>query len=171
MKKISCTAVLLLAMTTAPRAQSIGPSTLNSTGGSAVLGGNTYEWSVAEMTLVSTETGTGIIVTQGVLQPNLSSTGVHGINPLASNLLIFPNPAQNEVFLQPSFSAGDKLMYGLYDVTGKTIYRNEVVLTTGKDLQTIYLNTVAAGTYMLQVTLNRKDASVYNAGYKIQKLN
>lgn len=152
------------------KAQSIGPSTINSAGGSAVVSGNTYEWSVAEMTLVSTGTAGSITVTQGILQPQSIPTGISETGSLTSQMQVYPNPAQTQVFLQPSFSAGDEMVYTLYDATGKSLATRKVVLQTGKELQTIDLRAFAAGQYMLQVNLKHKGAPAV-ISYKIQKIN
>ncbi len=151
------------------RAQSVGPSTLNGAGGSGTIAGNTYDWSVAEMTLVNTASASGIVVTQGVLQPYDGPNAVHD-NNLLTGLLVYPNPASKEVYLQPAYSAGDELSFSLYDITGRLISKNEVKLATGKEVQKVDMERLAAGDYMLHVVLNHNNEEKSNA-YKIQKVN
>jgi hypothetical protein len=148
--------------------QSIGPSTINITGGSATISGNTHEFSIGEL-LVETATGANIIVTQGVLQPIPKPTGIDDKDFFADHLDIFPNPAEEVVFLQPSFSSGGKLSYHLYDALGRSIEQAEFTLLTGKEKQTIRLKHLAASTYMLNISFLQK-GETYNTAYKIQKL-
>jgi len=169
MKKRALLLLGAIAGTLAASAQSIGPSTLNSAGGSAVIGGNTYEWSLGEMTVVSTYSDANLVVTQGLLQPFNLSNGIHEHQLSAGALQVFPNPAEDVLFLQPAFKQGDKLSFALLDMTGKTILREEKTLITGKELQTIRLTALAAGNYMLQVAVITNGEN-YNTGYKIQKL-
>lgn len=166
--------VYLLAMFSAigygTKAQSVGPTVLNSTGGSGSVVGNLFDWSVGEMSLVNTASGSNIIVTQGLLQPSDVPTGIAN-NPFTqSSFVVYPNPAEDQVFLQPSFSGGDQLMFTLMDVTGRTLLTQNVKLPTGKELQTINLTGLAAGNYLLQVQLNQKGDN-YSTSYKIQKLH
>jgi hypothetical protein len=148
--------------------QSIGPSTINTAGGSAIISGNTHEFSIGEL-LVKTATGTNIIVTQGVLQPVHQTTGIEDRDFFADHLNIFPNPAEEVVFLQPSFSSGGKLSCHLYDALGRSIEQAEFTLLTGKEKQTIRLKHLAAGTYMLNIGFLQK-GKTYTTAYKIQKL-
>lgn len=148
--------------------QSIGPSTINTAGGSATLSGNTHEFSIGEL-LVETKTGTNIIITQGVLQPLPQPTGIDDRNFFGDHLNIFPNPAEEVVFLQPSFSSGGKLSCHLYDALGRSLEQAEFTLLTGKEKQAIRLKHLAAGTYMLNISFLQK-GKTYNTAYKIQKL-
>lgn len=170
MKKRALLLLGAVAGTLAASAQSIGPSTLNSAGGSTVISGNTYEWSLGEMTVVSTYSGVNLVVTQGLLQPANLSNSIHEHQLSAGALQVFPNPAEDVLYLQPAFKQGDKLSFALLDMTGKTILREEKTLVTGTELQTIRLTALAAGNYMLQVVLVSAGEN-YNAGYKVQKLH
>ena len=46
-----------------------GPTNTLLASGSAIAGTNEFDWSIGEMTMVSTFETPGLIVTQGVLQP------------------------------------------------------------------------------------------------------
>ena len=135
------------------QAQSIAPAAYNVTGGQHQIGAVTYEWSVGEMPLVSTETQPGITVTQGLLQPaTLTGTGIK--ETIAEGLLqIFPNPATGIVFIQPQLNYKGKLAWVLADATGKIIRNNEVYLTQGNERQEINIAALADGPYFLTITL------------------
>src|SRR5437016_6012346 len=89
--------LLVLAGAIHIRAQSIAPGTLNAAGGGGTVAGNKFDWSVGEMTMVSTFTGSGVIVTQGVLQPyHYVPTAVSDPH-FADELQVFPNPATSAI--------------------------------------------------------------------------
>ena len=58
------------------KAQSITPSVINASGYSGTISGQVFDWSIGEMTLVSTYTGSTLIVTQGLLQPYMLSSKI-----------------------------------------------------------------------------------------------
>lgn len=161
-------AALLLGLPFA-RAQSVGPTTLNSAGGSATVAAQTFEWSIGEMTLVNTATASNIVVTQGVLQPIQPATGISTRNVVADNMKVYPVPAQDVVYMQPAFNAGGTLRYSLMDASGKSIKDVRVQLNTGKELQQVDLSALPAGNYMLNVYFADTNAP-YSNTYKIQKI-
>jgi hypothetical protein len=167
MKKQALTIAMLLAAS-AMYAQSTGPSAMNSAGGWMAVSGDTYEWSIGEMAVISTYSSSGLIVTQGLLQPVTKTVGVQQTF-LTSQMQVFPNPAENLLFLQPTFAAEGTLACVLHDVAGKIILRDEWNLKTGKEQQQLDLHAIAAGTYILRVSFAQGN-QVYTAPYKIQKL-
>jgi hypothetical protein len=148
--------------------QSIGPSVINSSGSSAVIAGSTYEFSIGEL-ISNTSTGPGIVITQGVLQPSEEPTGIDDKQFFADNLKLFPNPAEDVVFLQPSFTKGGTLACNLYDALGRIISQSEFTLSTGKEKQTMSLKMLASGTYMLDVSYKQAGKD-YHTAYKVQKV-
>lgn len=168
--KITITACLILSTVITTHGQSIGPSTINASGGSKTISGNTYEFSIGEMALVNTAIGSNIIVTNGVLQPNPSPTKVKDVNALSDNLKIYPNPSDNILNIQPDFETGGQLTYQLYDALGRIMLSGEFNLVSGKEKQTISLNQLAASSYVLHLNLNKKGIK-YNASFNVQKIN
>lgn len=150
------------------RAQSIGPSTLNATGGSGSIAGNSFEWSVGEMTMISTFSSASLVVTQGLLQPQTGPTGVPNSPFITNHLAVFPNPADGVLYLQPRFEGPVKLGYTLFDMAGRLVMSRETFLKTGNEQQVLVLSHLAAGQYMLSVLLEEK-GQTHRAGYKIQK--
>ncbi|WP_118975474.1 T9SS type A sorting domain-containing protein [Taibaiella koreensis] len=155
--------------TMAARAQSIGPSTINATGGSTAIAGNTYEYAIGEL-LPATLSGPGIVITPGVLQPNKKTVGIDDKQFFAGALDIYPNPAEETIFLQPRFTTGGTLSYVLYDVLGRMMQRKDCPLSSGKEKQSISLRSLASGTYSLEVSFNQK-GKLYRNAYKVQKIN
>ena len=151
------------------RGQSIWPSTLNATGGSATLGGRTYEWSIGEMTLVSTAATSSIVVTQGLLQPEHGVTAVEDRNMLKF-LTVFPNPANNTI--NYTFNSPQKAVIGLrlMDMSGKVIQEKSNDVKTGMNTGQLDISSLAAATYLLQVDLKSDETLIETTAYKIQKL-
>jgi hypothetical protein len=151
--------------------QSVGPATLNAAGGTAPIGSNEFDWSVGEMTMVSTFSITGVItVTQGVLQPAEVTEGVVNTSKLQDQLQVFPNPASSEVNLKYSSSVQGTLAYKLMDVAGKTIKTQTIAISPGTISEQVNVSELACATYMLEVIINPENAVSEKASYKIQKL-
>lgn len=159
---------LMLLASAHTHAQSIGPTTINASGGSAVISGNTHEWAVAENTVVSTYSSSSLILTQGVLQPMPPSTGISKVNNAQDNVRVFPNPVQNELYLQCEFNGAGTLAYTLQDITGKLISRREEKLQTGNEKITVSFDGLATGNYMLSV-MYTQSTGTSAASFKISK--
>ena len=158
-------------MATGVRAQSIGPSTINAAGGGVTIGSSNFAWSAGEMTLVSTFTTPGIIVTQGVLQPSGNAAlTVPVTGELSKAPHVFPNPARDYVNVQYTSSVTGTLSCKLLDVAGKEISREEIAVANGQAAGQIYIRSLAAATYMLEITIIPENGSPQIAAYKIQKL-
>lgn len=150
--------------------QSISPSTFNASGGSASVGGNTYEWSIAEMMLVHTDVASNLTVTQGLLQNNPQPPSAIQNPKLTAELLsVYPNPTEHVLHLQPNFQANSKLKIMVLDVVGKIIIDQLVHLRVGNELQQLDLSRYTAGNYLLSVEVNTNGIT-YHESYKITKL-
>lgn len=151
-------------------AQSIAPSTLNAAGASAVVGTNTHEWSVGEMVLVHTATAGSTTVTQGLLQPSyLSNADIHEETSGAQEqFILFPNPTDGQISLQPYLGTGTELDLTLLDLTGKVLLRRQAVLHNGNEAQSVDLNPYAAGMYILSIQW-RQDNKSKQVSYKVEK--
>lgn len=155
---------------TATYAQTMTPSVLNASGGSKTLNGNTYEYSIGEMTIVHTASQPNLVVTQGILQPaDNKETGIAETSILAEELNVFPNPFQDLVYLRPHWETGGILNVIVSDISGREILRQSWTLQAGNEQQSIRLSQVAAGTYMLSVEFIQK-AKSQSGVFKIQKL-
>ena len=150
-------------------AQSIGPSVINASGNSGTIAGNTYEWSIGEL-ITATYTGSSLIVTQGILQPRLATTGVVNVPPKLDGLKVYPNPVTDGMlYLSPVFKTGGKLTCHVTDAAGKTVLTQSTELRTGIEQQSIALDLLANGQYNLTVLWKDSDGQS-SATYKIQKI-
>jgi hypothetical protein len=123
------------------RAQSITPSIINSTGGTATAGNLIVDWNVGE-SMVSTQTN-GIIVTNGQLQPVDGIISVEELNS-SWNVSVYPNPTRDEfVITAPSSGIYEA---SLFDLAGKFISKQTLMSTNRMDVRSL-----ANGSYYLQV--------------------
>ncbi len=170
MKKTILLIPLAMAATFGLHAQSIGPSTLNAAGGSAIIGSNEFDWSVGEMTMVSTFTASNVIITQGLLQPTEDKTSVPNTTPLLSHFQVFPNPASSLVNLQYTSAGPGTLAYRLLDLTGKVVLSHEMAVRQGANNEQIDLTNYACASYFLEVTIHSGSVKPEVTTYKIQKI-
>ncbi|MBK7763125.1 MAG: hypothetical protein IPI46_07095 [Bacteroidetes bacterium] len=90
-------------------------TSLNSASNRATINGNTFEYSIGEMTLISTEHSGNLIVTQGYLQPAADATSSQnhsddGLNTLSSLIKVYPNPTDNILFIETPDVLNDALV-------------------------------------------------------------
>ncbi|OJV56085.1 MAG: hypothetical protein BGO31_18615 [Bacteroidetes bacterium 43-16] len=149
-------------------AQSIGPATLNAAGGSAALGGNTYEWSVGEMVLVNTVSTAGLVVTQGTLQPQIQVTGIKENQLALEGLSVYPNPASDHLNINLNVARNLEVTLKLSDVSGRTYYVKTSKNHNGSDLITLDLSPYAGGIYLLQIETVDRAKTYYNT-FKVVK--
>jgi hypothetical protein len=156
-------------------AQSISPSIINSNGGFATIGGNTYEWSIGEMVLVHTASAGSIVITQGLLQPGKPNSGA-GFGEsqfIFDHVNIYPNPTDNIFYLSADFQEQGQINTILYDMNGKIISIQSQELNGSKRDFPFNISNLASGNYMLIVTFTPEyqKNNVSKAAYKIEKTN
>lgn len=144
-------------------------TTLNAAGNSGSIAGNLYAYSIGEMVLVSTETSTNLVVTQGVLQANNGNMGVAENTFLAESLSLYPNPVENTLYLQPALPGGGELSVDLFDLRGRRLMQHKMDLQAGNERQELDLSTLQEGTYLLRATLQQDDRT-YEHSFKVLKL-
>lgn len=149
-------------------AQSIGPSTLNSTGGHNTIGGNTYEYSIGEMSLVNTASSSSIIVTQGILQPSSNTSKIQFASITDSEMKVFPVPTASILNIHPAFSNGGVLHLNLLDAAGKNVVNKKISLSSGKEMQQLDIQAYASGNYLLNISYETPSGT-FQKVFKIQK--
>jgi hypothetical protein len=132
---------IALCVTNVATAQTITPSVINSTGGTATVGNLVVDWNVGE-SMVTTQTN-GLIVTNGQLQPIDGIISVEELNT-SWNVSVFPNPTRDEfVITAPSSGIYEA---SLFDLAGKFISKQILMNTNRMDVRSL-----ANGSYYLQV--------------------
>ena len=151
--------------------------TLNVAGNSAKINGMTFEYSIGEMTIVSTERNANLIVTQGMLQPSSqtdkpqTSPGANNLNDLADQIKVYPNPTQNMLFVETYESQIGDYSYQLFDGVGKIILSQSGQTVIGLNKFSLDLQSFAGGNYYLMLRKLGQSGEAENYSYKIQKLN
>ena len=151
------------------RGQSVWPSTLNATGGSATISGRQFEWSVGEMTLVNTFATSTVVLTQGILQPGISVTEV-GHTAYFQQVEVFPNPTDAIVNVRFNSLLQGTLAMRLMDMAGRVVLEQSIDVFQGLNTTQVNMANLAGATYMLQLSLTGAGGSEEMASYKIQKL-
>lgn len=141
---------------------------INAAGGSNTIGANTYEWSIAEMTLVNTVEKSNLIVTQGLLQPMLSVVGILPDKQQLANISVFPNPTSDKVFIRLRGQEETNLEISVVDIRGRLLKHKETLLKSGMEQTEIDFNSFAAGIYMLSVSCEQNSKKSVST-FKIEK--
>jgi len=151
--------------------------TLNVAGNSAKINGMSFEYSIGEMTIVSTERTTNLIVTQGMLQPSGSGSAANDVpanntlNDLADQIKVYPNPTQNILFVETYETQVGDYSYQLFDGVGKVVVSQSGQTVIGLNKFTLDLQSYAGGSYYLMLRKLGKTNEAENYSFKIQKLN
>ena len=151
------------------RGQSIWPSTLNASGGSAIIAGKHYDWSIGEMTLVNTFGTSTLVLTQGLLQPGIAVTEV-GHTAFYQQMEVFPNPTDAIINIRFTSTLQGMMAMRLMDMAGRIVLEQSVEVNQGLNTTQVNMQSLAGATYMLQVVLTPESGNEEMASYKIQKL-
>ena len=183
MRKAQLSLVLIVFFSLA-RAQSITPTVINSSGGSAVIDVQNHpfhlDWNVGEMTLVNTMRTTGkkiLIITNGFLQPEYS--GDHGeerqqVNPdlfTRSEITVYPNPTSDYVDVNLVFEKTGTVRLSLFNIMGEKLFTREFPVNTKTRTEHIPVDKYSQGTYLLNVQLVSEGKIIKQGSYKIVKTN
>ena len=176
--------LVLIVFSLLSNAQSITPTVVNSSGGSAVItvSGHPFhlDWSVGEMTLVNTMRGTGtklLIITNGFLQPEYSGDqGEEGQQLKAelftrSEITVYPNPTSDYVDVNLIFDQTGTARLSLFNVMGEKLFTREFPVTTKTRTEHIAVDKYTQGTYLLHVQLVYQGKIIKQGSYKIVKIN
>jgi hypothetical protein len=140
------------------QAQTVSPSTINAAGGSAVIGGNTHEFSIGEMIMISTNTFSSGSVTHGVLQP--ASVVIESIeDELAFNnqFSIYPNPTEGFLTIEAKGNTMPNSI-NVYDAIGKLVMQinqKQILASTKLDL-----SAYTAGQYVVVLHTTKKNYNI-----------
>ena len=149
---------------------------LNVTSHSIQINGQTFDYSIGEMTLVNTEKTSSLIVTQGFLQPNTqrqesSTTSDNAFSQLDNPIKVYPNPTTNLLYIESYESGIIDYAYNLYDATGKIVLNQKGQTQQGINKWELSLQSLASGSYYLMMQKNDSNGQSQHFSYKIQKIN
>jgi len=163
----------LIIINISARSQSLSSSVINCTGNSYSQGYYNVDWSVGEMALVNTIQSNGYaIITNGFLQPNLSDFNNDARRYFTKDeVTIMPNPTHGKIEINFSTPQKGNLYLYVYDVNGKLLASDKMLLSGIMISKFVDLSTYASSTYLLKVELKPAPGSVFKSGsYKIIKL-
>lgn len=150
---------------------------MNVTSNKALLSGVLHDYSIGEMAIISTNSNSNLIVTQGLLQPFLNPSHiqineeVNNLNSLTKQINVYPNPTQHLLNIETVESTVGDFHYQLFDATGRIVISQKGQTTLGMNKFTMDLQGFVTGNYFLMIsTMNEKGESM-NYSYKIQKVN
>ncbi len=151
------------------KAQSITPSVINASGYSGTISGQVFDWSIGEMTLVSTYTGSTLIVTQGLLQPYMLSSKIE--NSQKNNLIhVFPNPTNSIININFDNAIKGELTYRLQNMEGKSLIFKTIPNVQTISNEQINIESLPDATYLLTINYGIEDTTQETVTYKIQKI-
>jgi hypothetical protein len=138
---------------------------INVTSNTIKINGIIHDYSIGEMTMITTEMNANLIVTQGILQPG-NFTKKTNDEILKSDLIdfvkVYPNPTENLLFVE--LLNAENATIQLFDAVGKMIL--ETKSTTQKS--TIDLSPYSTGNYYLVVFSPNNQTQ--KMSFKIQKI-
>jgi Secretion system C-terminal sorting domain len=154
-------------------AQSIGPATLNVTGGTYFFTYYRVEWSFGESMAINTMTDPNAIVTNGILQPNTNNPAT--VNNTGTwdrdEIRILPNPTHNVVEINIFTKQKGKVIMNLYDESGRFMGTNQFDYFGNGVIKKWNLSKYGSGMYFLNIHLEPTGTSVAKKGaFKIQKI-
>ena len=142
--------------------QSITPEVGATSGAHYQNGTSQLSWTLGEIA-IETYSSTGIMITQGFHQPEITVTGIEEANPLQMEISVYPNPTSS--FLNISAEGKhEQLSAMLYDMHGKLIMRSQ--LEVDKPRIEFDLTHLPMAHYVLRVESTKGN---YGSTYKVIK--
>ncbi len=146
-------------------AQSLERKVVASGGTFATSANLQLDYTIGDLVVATGSAGT-VIVTQGFQQGN---TGSVGVTPpkVKTDLAVFPNPTQNEVFLKGSIEGVNNATLEIWDILGKKLGTVEVIIKDEQIDQKVDMSGFTAGQY--QLSLQGPDGLI--GSFKVRKID
>ena len=137
----------------APAAHCNAQSALTAASGRYVNGNQVHEWSVGEMCAISTAVAPQLIVTQGFLQPELTTVSTNESAIFFAGLCVQPNPTAAIATITGRVeTANATIQFELIDAKAATVLRGQMaVAADGSVSQAVDLSAQPSGTYFLHL--------------------
>ena len=158
---LRCLFLVLLAYGHAVFSQSIFTSTLNTTGSSKKLTSSdprhanyTFEWSVGESSIITTNTSSELMVTHGLLQgfllvdPQLPAA----LTWFPDEIKTFPNPAVNDFTVELLTTVKGVIVFTLYNSAMIPLMQRSISYQGVGSTQHFVIRHLPAGAYVLRVS-------------------
>lgn len=78
-------------------------------------------------------------------------TGIENHGSFVTNMVVFPNPSTETINVNLNLTSSQKVSIELTDITGKLILSKDLGTLTGESKQTLNINSISKGTYLVRV--------------------
>ena len=78
-------------------------------------------------------------------------TGIDNHESVVTNMVVFPNPSTETINVNLNLKSSQKVSIELTDITGKLILTKDAGTLTGESKQTLTVNNISKGTYLVRV--------------------
>ncbi len=126
-------------------AQKITPTVLSNGGAVMKTANASIEWTLGEFA-TTTLKNTNNVITQGFHQTNLTIVSTN--NPVILGLTIYPNPVEQDLTIENQ--SGKLITFHIITISGQCISEHNI----NPGIQTLSMNTLPAGTYILEALTN-----------------
>jgi len=163
----------LIVINISAKSQSVSSTVVNCAGNSYSQDYYNIDWSIGELALVnSMQANSYAIITNGFLQPNTTEYKNDARRYFTNDeITIMPNPTHGKIEVNFSTAQRGTVYLNVYDVNGKMLASDKLLLAGIMVSKFIDLTTFASATYLLKLELKPAPGSVTKSGaYKIIKL-
>jgi len=80
-----------------------------------------------------------------------SVIGIENHESFVTNMVVFPNPSKETINVNLNLKSSQKVSIELTDITGKLILTKDAGTLTGESKQTLNVNNISKGTYLVRV--------------------
>lgn len=137
--------------------QSYSQEVISTAGGSGSVSGARVSWTVGEP-VTETAQGAGITLTQGFNQGDfLIVTTIQQWEGENQILKIFPNPADNIIYVVSDISGTEKMNYAILDLKGRKLKEGVITLPESQ----LIVNDLKSGVYFLKLYTTLKEQGIY----------
>ena len=102
-------------------AQTLTPTVISSSGAFYTSATAMLSATIGEMTMVETFSSAANFLTQGFQQPEVFGVGITEVTAGSNQVIAFPNPAVDKVFLQTNFLESGTLSYSVINMIGQQV--------------------------------------------------
>ena len=138
--------------------------------GQATAGNFVISYTIGEMVEVQTYKQGNLIISQGILQPELGKNKGNSVNNFEpGEITVFPNPTPDVFVARINIYAPGKVSLYLYDALGQLMQKEEISYTAFL-AKKYSLQNASAGMYLLKIMYKSKDgATMKEATFKVIK--
>ncbi len=130
--------------------QSISNSVIASAGDFRTSTWGSLSATLGEAVVTPKVSATGMILLQGFQQPINSGVGISSLERGSSTVKLYPNPAQNELWIDLSIPLSTQITYRVYDMGGKEMMEGNFISRPFNSIaEQIDVGNICSGNYIL----------------------